>query len=140
MWYQIYSGFSGSAFVDDTNLLGFNLFYTSLPPIVFGIVDQCAPDHLLMANPRLYHRVACSHVYKSYSYFICIIDGLWQSLVQFYIPYGVSAVSCVSHTMLCVLPTMSYLVMCSTEGSLTKTAIIYYVYCTVQILLPYRRI
>ena len=92
MWYQIYSGFSGNALVDDFNLLGFNTVYTSLPPIIYGIVDQSVPDYVLMKNPSLYKRGQKGKIYTSYSYFISILDAIWQSLVQFFIPYAVSDV------------------------------------------------
>ena len=54
MWFQIYSGFSGAPFTDDLNLIFYNLIYTALPPIVFGILDQDVSDDLLMSRPDLY--------------------------------------------------------------------------------------
>ena len=42
--------------VDDLNLMFFNLIYTSLPPIMFGALDQCVSDELLMRFPQLYKR------------------------------------------------------------------------------------
>ena len=90
MWYQIHCGFSGSALVDDFNLLAFNTIYTSLPPIVYAIVDQCVPEHLLMKHPPLYRRAQRGKVYTSFSYLYCIIEALWQSLAQFYVPFAVS--------------------------------------------------
>ena len=32
----------------------------------------------------------CFQVYRKHSYFICILDAIWQSLVEFFIPYFVS--------------------------------------------------
>lgn len=54
MWFQFYSGFSGGTFLDDFNLILFNLVYTSLPPIVFGIMEQDISASILMARPTLY--------------------------------------------------------------------------------------
>ncbi len=56
MWFQIFNGFSGITMVDDLNLMFFNLIYTSLPPIMFGALDQCVSDELLMRFPQLYKR------------------------------------------------------------------------------------
>ena len=42
--------------VDDLNLILFNLVYTSLPPIVFGIFDKDVPADLLMTRPALYRQ------------------------------------------------------------------------------------
>ncbi|KAK2165061.1 hypothetical protein LSH36_55g03001 [Paralvinella palmiformis] len=96
MWFQIYSGFSGAPFTDDLNLIFYNLIYTALPPIVFGILDQDVSDDLLMSRPDLYKEGAMGLVYTKYSYFICVLDAIWQSLVQFFVPYQIYLDSAVS--------------------------------------------
>ena len=53
MWFQFYNGFSGGTFLDDFNLVMFNQF-TSLPPIVFGILEKDVSAEALMAQPKLY--------------------------------------------------------------------------------------
>ena len=40
--------------VDELNLIFFNIFYTSLPPLVLGIFDKDAPGRVLMQEPHLY--------------------------------------------------------------------------------------
>ena len=54
MWFQFYSGFSGGTFLDDFNLILFNLVFTSLPPIMFGVLEKDVCAEALMAQPRLY--------------------------------------------------------------------------------------
>ena len=54
LWFQIYNGFSGGVFLDDINLIMFNLVWTSLPPIVLGIFDQDISDKALYMKPPLY--------------------------------------------------------------------------------------
>ncbi|KAI0216378.1 putative phospholipid-transporting ATPase VD [Lamellibrachia satsuma] len=87
MWFQMFSGFSGSIMVDELNLIFFNIFYTSLPPLVLGIFDKNAPGHILEKEPQLYKQGPLGKVYKKTSYIISILDALWQSLVLFFVPY-----------------------------------------------------
>ncbi len=42
--------------MDDFNLMFFNLIYTSLPPIMFGVFDRCVSAEMLSAFPELYKR------------------------------------------------------------------------------------
>ena len=53
-WYQIYCMFSGQNHIDQIYLIVFHLLFTSLPPIVLGILDQDLPENVLMSHPRLY--------------------------------------------------------------------------------------
>lgn len=118
LWYQFFNGFSGITMVDDYNLILFNLVFTSLPPIVLGIFDQDVSAEILFMRPKLYHQgpknevllswlfvepsfpppfpsedflfILFWQVYKKHSYFVCLLDAIWQSLVEFFIPYFVS--------------------------------------------------
>ena len=53
-WYQFYCGFSGTAMSDYWMLIFFNLFFTSTPPIMFGIMDRDVPMETLLGLPELY--------------------------------------------------------------------------------------
>ena len=77
MWFQIFNGFSGVAQVDDINLLIFSVVYTSIPPIVMGVLDQNMPDSTLMAFPHLYDRCQSSKVrhYKHINNSTSMIDA-----------------------------------------------------------------
>ena len=46
--------FSGQNHIDQIYLIVFHLLFTSLPPIVLGILDQDLPENVLMSHPRLY--------------------------------------------------------------------------------------
>ena len=65
--------------VDDLNLMFFNLVYTSLPPILYGVFDRCASDEMLMAYPQLYKRGPKNKVHFTY-FLSCLtlhIQELW---------------------------------------------------------------
>lgn len=53
-WYQFFCGFSATTMIDYWLLIFFNLFFTSLPPIMFGIMDKDVSAEMLMGVPELY--------------------------------------------------------------------------------------
>ena len=53
-WFQLYNGFSGSNAIDDLSLILFNLAFTTVPPVICGVLDKDVPDLILTANPSLY--------------------------------------------------------------------------------------
>lgn len=53
-WYQFFCGFSGTTMIDYWLLIFFNLFFTSAPPIVFGIMDKDLSAEMLLGVPELY--------------------------------------------------------------------------------------
>ncbi|XP_067949362.1 phospholipid-transporting ATPase VA-like isoform X2 [Watersipora subatra] len=87
-WYQIYCMFSGQSHIDQMYLITFALLFTSLPPIIVGILDQDLPENVLMSNPNLYKQGPMNQLYHRYSYWLHIIDSLYQSLVIFFISYA----------------------------------------------------
>lgn len=53
-WYQFFCGFSGTAMIDYWLMIFFNLFFTSTPPIMFGIMDKDLSAEMLLGIPELY--------------------------------------------------------------------------------------
>ncbi|XP_067104194.1 phospholipid-transporting ATPase VB [Osmerus mordax] len=86
-WYQFYCGFSGTAMTDYWMLIFFNLFFTSTPPIMFGIMDRDVPMETLLGLPELYRSGQGSGEFKRSTFWITMLDAFYQSLVCFYIPY-----------------------------------------------------
>lgn len=100
--------------VDQIYLMFFNLFFTSLPPLAMGtflyihwpfvdvmcvfiailhahtgIYDQSAPADMLLGQPPLYAVGREAQLYRSHSFWVNIIDALYQSTVIFFIAYCV---------------------------------------------------
>uniref|UniRef100_A0ABI7WQY1 Phospholipid-transporting ATPase n=1 Tax=Felis catus TaxID=9685 RepID=A0ABI7WQY1_FELCA len=86
-WYQFFCGFSGSTMIDYWQMIFFNLFFTSLPPLIFGVLDKDISAETLLALPELYKSGQNSECYNSKTFWICIVDAFYQSLVCFFIPY-----------------------------------------------------
>nr|XP_023013530.1 probable phospholipid-transporting ATPase VA [Leptinotarsa decemlineata] len=84
-WYQLYCGFSGTVMIDQMYLMLYNLLFTSLPPIAIAVYDQDAPSEVLLENPYLYKRGRLGQVYRSYSFWLTMLDALYQSTCIFFI-------------------------------------------------------
>ncbi|KAH0629663.1 hypothetical protein JD844_011902 [Phrynosoma platyrhinos] len=63
-WYQFYCAFSGTSMIDYWQLIFFNLFFTSVPPIVSGILDKDVPVETLLSLPAIYKSGQNSEVYQ----------------------------------------------------------------------------
>ncbi|XP_075964490.1 phospholipid-transporting ATPase VD isoform X2 [Anarhichas minor] len=86
-WYQFFCGFSGSVMTNAWVLILFNLIFTSVPPLIYGVLDQDTPAHTLMELPELYREVQTSEVYAPYMFWITVLDAFYQSLICFFVPY-----------------------------------------------------
>ncbi|XP_026883642.2 probable phospholipid-transporting ATPase VB [Electrophorus electricus] len=86
-WYQFFCGFSGTAMIDYWFMIFFNLFFTSAPPIMFGIMDREVSAAVLLQLPELYRRGQHEGGYRRSTFWIAIADAFYQSLVCFFVPY-----------------------------------------------------
>lgn len=53
-WYQFFCGFSGSTMTNSWVLIFFNLLFTSVPPLVYGVLDKDVAAETLLDLPDLY--------------------------------------------------------------------------------------
>ncbi|KAM7404152.1 hypothetical protein PAMA_004537 [Pampus argenteus] len=86
-WYQFFCGFSGSVMTNSWVLIFFNLFFTSVPPLIYGVLDRDTPADTLMQLPELYQATQTSKVYVTFMFWITVLDAFYQSLVCFFMPY-----------------------------------------------------
>ncbi|NWV45935.1 AT10A ATPase, partial [Daphoenositta chrysoptera] len=86
-WYQFYCGFSGSSMIDQWYLIFFNLFFSSLPQLITGVLDKDVPAEVLIAVPQLYKSGQNMEEYQPHMFWMNMIDAMYQSLVCFFIPY-----------------------------------------------------
>lgn len=85
LWYQLYCGFSGTVMIDQWIHMVYNLLFTSLPPLAIGVYDKDAPERLLLAKPHLYKSGRLGYAYRARSFWIILLDSIYQSLVIFFI-------------------------------------------------------
>lgn len=94
-WYQFFCGFSGTTMIDYWLMIFFNLFFTSVPPIMFGIMDKDLSAEMLLGVPELYRtgqRSGVSHktMYRIFR-LICLFCFIYTCIflgIQLYIFLG----------------------------------------------------
>uniref|UniRef100_A0A8C6X2B3 Phospholipid-transporting ATPase n=1 Tax=Naja naja TaxID=35670 RepID=A0A8C6X2B3_NAJNA len=89
-WYQFFCAFSGASMIDYWQMIFFNLFFTSVPPLISGVLDKDISAETLLNIPALYKSGQNSVIYKPLTFFLAILDAFYQSLICFFIPYLVS--------------------------------------------------
>ncbi|CAI4211132.1 unnamed protein product [Parascedosporium putredinis] len=86
-WYQIYCDFDQTYIFEYTYILMFNLFFTSLPVGIMGVLDQDVSDKVSLAVPQLYRRGIERLEWTQRKFWFYMIDGAYQSVMVFFIPY-----------------------------------------------------
>ncbi|TRY82205.1 hypothetical protein DNTS_003391 [Danionella cerebrum] len=86
-WYQFFCGFSGSMMTNSWVSIFFNLLFTSVPPLIYGVLDKDVSPETLMELPHLYKSGQNSQAYLPSTFWLTILDAFYQSLVCFFIPY-----------------------------------------------------
>ncbi|KAL7747226.1 hypothetical protein RI367_007437 [Sorochytrium milnesiophthora] len=92
-WFQIYSGFSTEPQFEYTYLLLYNLFFTNWPVMVLGIFDKDVEATMAERVPMLYQTGIRQTLFTDKRFVWYMVEGIWQSLVCYYIPYGIYASS-----------------------------------------------
>lgn len=85
-WFQPFCGFSARTLFNDVYLILFSLFFTAVPTLVVGILDQDLDRGALVANPALYVYGAQGGLYTHRRFIWLLVDTLWQSLSLYFVP------------------------------------------------------
>jgi len=73
-WYQFVCGFSGSVMTNSWVLIFFNLLFTSIPPLIYGVLDKDVSAETLLELPHLYESGQKSQVFiLSLTSFCCTL-------------------------------------------------------------------
>ncbi|KAL1882068.1 hypothetical protein VTK73DRAFT_2477 [Phialemonium thermophilum] len=86
-WFQTYCNFDITYIFDYTYILMFNLFFTSVPVILMGVLDQDVDDAVSLAVPQLYRRGIERLEWTQTKFWLYMLDGVYQSVMSFFIPY-----------------------------------------------------
>ncbi|AEO65121.1 uncharacterized protein THITE_2153879 [Thermothielavioides terrestris NRRL 8126] len=86
-WYQIFADFDISYIFDQTYITMFNLFFTSVPVILMGVLDQDVSDTVSLAVPQLYRRGIERKEWTQPKFWAYMFDGIYQSVASFFIPF-----------------------------------------------------
>lgn len=86
-WYMIYCDFDITYLFEFTYIIMFNLFFTSVPVALMGVLDQDVSDKVSLAVPQLYRRGIERLEWTNTKFWLYMLDGVYQSVMVFYIPY-----------------------------------------------------
>ncbi|XP_036199728.1 phospholipid-transporting ATPase ID isoform X2 [Myotis myotis] len=90
-WFGFFCGFSAQTVYDQYFITLYNIVYTSLPVLAMGVFDQDVPEQRSMEYPKLYEPGQLNLLFNKREFFICIAQGIYTSVLLFFIPYGVFA-------------------------------------------------
>uniref|UniRef100_A0A915E3K7 Phospholipid-transporting ATPase n=1 Tax=Ditylenchus dipsaci TaxID=166011 RepID=A0A915E3K7_9BILA len=84
-WAQLFNGFSGFAPVDPIYSMLYPILFTSVQPLLYGIIDQDVSAENLIAHPHLYSKGRNGKIYSSRNFWLNVLDAVWQSSVVYFI-------------------------------------------------------
>ncbi|CAE6450639.1 unnamed protein product [Rhizoctonia solani] len=88
-WFCFWNSFDATYLYQYTFILLYNTVFTSLPVIVLGAFDQDINAKASLAFPQLYRRGILGLEYTQTKFWAYMFDGLYQSVVVYFIPYFV---------------------------------------------------
>ncbi|NXF12563.1 AT8B2 ATPase, partial [Smithornis capensis] len=88
-WFGFFCGFSAQTVYDQYFITLYNIVYTSLPVLAMGVFDQDVPEQRSMEYPKLYEPGQLNLLFNKREFFICIAQGIYTSVLMFFIPYGI---------------------------------------------------
>ncbi|KAM3873313.1 phospholipid-transporting ATPase ID [Diretmus argenteus] len=88
-WFGFFCGFSAQTVYDQYFITLYNIVYTSLPVLAMGIFDQDVPEQRSLEYPKLYEPGQLNLLFNKREFFICIAQGIYTSVVLFFVPYAI---------------------------------------------------
>ncbi|CAO3628354.1 unnamed protein product [Cunninghamella echinulata] len=86
-WFQIFCQFTGTMMYDYALVTLYNLIFTSLPIIFLGIWDQDLDAKKSLLYPELYRMGLRDDKFKTWRFWLTVVDAIFQSSVCFFFPY-----------------------------------------------------
>lgn len=87
LWYAFLCGFSATPLFDPFFIATYNVFFTSLPVLALGVLDQDINAANSLRFPRLYTPGHKDEFFNFRTFCISVFRGIVNSLVIFWVPY-----------------------------------------------------
>ncbi|XP_058801756.1 phospholipid-transporting ATPase IF-like isoform X2 [Phymastichus coffea] len=85
--YNIFADYSAKALYDRLFLMCYNVIFTSIPILVYGVYEQNYSDKTLLTNPQLY-RLNRRNIFMSNGHFVLwMLMATWQACVVYFMPF-----------------------------------------------------
>uniref|UniRef100_A0A2S2QFH4 Phospholipid-transporting ATPase n=1 Tax=Sipha flava TaxID=143950 RepID=A0A2S2QFH4_9HEMI len=88
IWFGFFCGFSAQTIFDPFYISVYNMFYTALPVLAIGALDQDVNDRKSIMYPKLYTPGIRNIFFNAKEFFKCAALGTYASIVIFFVPYG----------------------------------------------------
>ncbi|XP_076395905.1 phospholipid-transporting ATPase IF [Megachile rotundata] len=88
LFFCFHSGFSGQAFYDGIFLMLFNVLFTSLPILAYGLLEQDYTAGQLLRYPYLYKLHRNNYLLSTNQFIIWTILGCWHTSVTYFMAYN----------------------------------------------------
>ncbi|XP_020288805.1 probable phospholipid-transporting ATPase IF isoform X2 [Pseudomyrmex gracilis] len=93
MLYGIQSGFSTQELYDGVFLMCFNFVFTSLPILLYGLLEQNYSAGKLMRYPYLYKLNVNNYLLSKKQFMMWFLLGLWHTLVTYFMVFIMSSLN-----------------------------------------------
>eukprot|EP00210_Caulerpa_lentillifera_P006951 g6646.t1 len=83
--YQFYSGYSGQSLIDDISAAMFNVVFTSMPILLFSVLDKPMDPNTMMRFPQIYNR--SESLSAGVFWRTGVLQGFIDGALCFFLPY-----------------------------------------------------
>jgi len=87
MWYALITGFSGTLQYNDMVLCMYNLFFTSVPVMVFALLEQDVDYDTSLSHPTIYSPGQKKELLNFRVFFTWVGEAVYGATVIFFVPY-----------------------------------------------------
>jgi phospholipid-transporting ATPase len=86
-WFSFFSGFSGQTIFDGGGISVYNVFFTGLPILILGIMEQDLSRDLVKKFPQVYMTGQRNVDFNIPRFVRWVVHALFQSLFMYFVPY-----------------------------------------------------
>lgn len=87
-WFAIFNQFTGQSLFEQWTLALYNVVFTSLPIVVFAVMDEDVSRATVLDNPQLYKDGQSNALFTLPIFVRWVLNGIWMSAVVFFVAYG----------------------------------------------------
>ncbi|XP_052218556.1 phospholipid-transporting ATPase IF-like isoform X1 [Dreissena polymorpha] len=84
LFYTFFSAFSQQSLYESFYLMNFNMVFTAMPILMYGIFEQHLKPSVLLGNPKLYRKVSKNKNMSVRNFILWNSLGLWHCAVMFF--------------------------------------------------------
>nr|XP_033812592.1 phospholipid-transporting ATPase IK isoform X2 [Geotrypetes seraphini] len=88
IWFAIFNGFTAMSLFDSWFIAFYAVFYTSLPVVTMGLLEQDVSAKVSLQSPELYKLGQTGSLFTYRTFFLSFFNGVTTSFVAFFITFG----------------------------------------------------